>query len=257
MCVSPPLEPALRNPGIEAALHKELLQINLAAAITSDSPRRAPRWLCRLETSGPWQGLYLCFLIICPYIGLYIYFYIRSRALAQKQLFSLATPSVSLCLVSKAHTWKVKGQTAAPGRVSHLSARPPGLFFQVDFMRATRQEEVCNRAALLLCVLGPSLGQGRLKSESITNAATGLKNAPLVGRERPRGYRRFGDFWAVLAGHCTTRIVMPFGHGLPGGQWFGNGAWCLCIAPRPWEAPRAARCGWANGAAAQGASFGS
>lgn len=75
------------SPPPEPAMHKELLYINPAAAIISDSAKRAPRWLCSLETPGRWQGLYLCFLVICPYISLFI-----SRALAQKGLCFLWPP---------------------------------------------------------------------------------------------------------------------------------------------------------------------
>ena len=116
-------------------------------------------------------------------------------------MFSLATPRVSLCLVSKAHTWKVKGQAAAAGGVSHLSAQPPGLFFQVDFIRATRQEGVlCNQTGLLECVLGLSLRRDSLKSETITKEATGLKIVPLVSFLREGGSKGLQEI--LGAGLC-------------------------------------------------------
>lgn len=67
----------------------------------------------------------------------------------------------------------------------------------------------------------------------------------------------------MTVGHGIARTAMPFGHapGLPGGQWFGNGAWYLCGEQCCPEAvgklPGATRCGWANVAVAKvpGASF--
>lgn len=132
---------------------------------------------------------------------IYLFIYYKQSTCPERAVFSLATPRVSLCLVSKAHTWKVKGQTAAPGRVSHLSAQPPGLFFQVAFIRATRQEGVlCNRVSLPECILGPTLGHGILKSESSRNAATGLKITPLVSLLEEGGSKGLQEIFGV--GFC-------------------------------------------------------
>lgn len=52
-----------------------------------------------------------------------------------------------------------------------MSAQPPGLFFQVDFVRGTRQE----RLLWDQVSLGPSLRGDPLQSESSTDAAARLK----------------------------------------------------------------------------------
>lgn len=123
----------------------------------------------------------------------------------------MATPRVSRCLGSKAHTWKAKGQTAAPGRVSHLSAQPLGLFFQVDFIRAMRQEvELCNQVGLPECVLGPSLRCDLLQSESSTMQRLGYTTYlcfPFWGKAGPRGCRGIWGF--VSAGSHSSGSWTP------------------------------------------------
>lgn len=116
-----------------------------------------------------------------------------------------------------------------------MSAQPPGLFFQVDFVRGTRQE----RLLWDQVSLGPSLRGDPLQSESSTDAAARLKMHlwfPGSGREGGSGRCRRLWGWSLLAlmdvaaGRGIVRTAAPLGHspGLPGGQWLGKGAWSLC-----------------------------
>lgn len=106
---------------------------SLSPAGASDAQRAAVNqpgssnniWQCQkspslaLLSGNAWPMAGFVFMLLGN-LSIHQFIYKQSTC-PERPMFSLATPRVSLCLVSKAHTWKVEERTAAPGRVSHLS----------------------------------------------------------------------------------------------------------------------------------------